>query len=289
MHGFNVLRVAGQSTRLSRRYLPRLSATSMLVARRSITTEVEPLPYSVEGGLAPLFKPTTLATYYEDHHAKLRKHLAAFTRGTIYETSSLREIITKTANQPTDAVIFNHASQLWNEEFFLKSLASITVIVCCAYSISFRQRIKEHFDTIELFKEHFTNQALTMFGSGWIWLVEDNMSRLRIINTFNAGSPLVSYRMQTTDANTQELASSTDGTPSLSSLASAGVTDVVHPLLCLNLWEHAYVLDHGIAGRNAYINAFWNNIDWNVVQQRSTQTNNASSSYGYGVGGFYGA
>jgi Fe-Mn family superoxide dismutase len=102
--------------------------------------------------------------------------------------------------------------------------------------------------------------------------------------------------MQTTDANTEELASSTNtnNTQSAPPLSATSVQDVVHPLLCLSLWEHAYVLDHGIAGRNAYINAFWNNIDWNVVQQRSTQTNNgmrafpSSSSYGYGIGGFYG-
>lgn len=39
------------------------------------------------------------------------------------------------------------------------------------------------------------------------------------------------------------------------------------PILVMDVWEHAYLLDYGI-DRSAYINAFFNNIDWRVVSNR---------------------
>ncbi|MEW6611733.1 MAG: superoxide dismutase [Pseudomonadota bacterium] len=40
------------------------------------------------------------------------------------------------------------------------------------------------------------------------------------------------------------------------------------PLVILDVFEHAYMVDHKAAGRPAYIEAFMNNIDWDVVEQR---------------------
>ncbi len=40
------------------------------------------------------------------------------------------------------------------------------------------------------------------------------------------------------------------------------------PLLVLDVWEHAYMLDYGAAGRDAYIRAFFSNVNWHVVERR---------------------
>ena len=45
------------------------------------------------------------------------------------------------------------------------------------------------------------------------------------------------------------------------------------PLLCLNIWEHAYIKDFGIKGKEKYIDSFWNCINWEVVQKRIIQNN----------------
>lgn len=44
------------------------------------------------------------------------------------------------------------------------------------------------------------------------------------------------------------------------------------PLLVMDVWEHAYMTDYGI-NRGDYINAFFNNIDWQVVQNRYSEAN----------------
>ncbi len=40
------------------------------------------------------------------------------------------------------------------------------------------------------------------------------------------------------------------------------------PILVMDVWEHAYMVDHGATGRGAYIQAFLRNINWRVVEQR---------------------
>lgn len=43
-----------------------------------------------------------------------------------------------------------------------------------------------------------------------------------------------------------------------------------YPLLVLDVYEHAYFLDYGI-NRKAYIEAFFKNINWSVVNKRLTE------------------
>jgi superoxide dismutase, Fe-Mn family len=43
----------------------------------------------------------------------------------------------------------------------------------------------------------------------------------------------------------------------------------------MDVWEHAYLLDYKPAERQKYIEAFYSNIDWNVVQGRLQQDQKA--------------
>lgn len=61
-------------------------------------------------------------------------------------------------------------------------------------------------------------------------------------------------------------------TASAAPLPPGGIN--LEPLLCLNTWEHAWLLDWGFgsdgqSGKMAYVEAWWNLIDWNKVAQRS--------------------
>ncbi len=39
-------------------------------------------------------------------------------------------------------------------------------------------------------------------------------------------------------------------------------------ILALDVWEHAYLLDYGAAGKGKYIDAFFKNINWKVAEDR---------------------
>jgi Fe-Mn family superoxide dismutase len=39
-------------------------------------------------------------------------------------------------------------------------------------------------------------------------------------------------------------------------------------ILALDVWEHAYILDHGAAGKGKYIDAFFKNLNWGAVEKR---------------------
>jgi len=83
----------------------------------------------------------------------------------------------------------------------------------------------------ERFRESFTKKAMTCFGSGWAWLAVDPDKRLVVEHTSNQDSPLIH-----------------------------GHT----PILCIDLWEHAYYLKY--QNRRAdYVKAFFHVIDWDRV------------------------
>jgi len=90
------------------------------------------------------------------------------------------------------------------------------------------------------FKTQFTEAAKSQFGSGWAWLYIDPIGKLKIGNTPNQDNPLMN----------------------LSDLKHKGF-----PLLCLDVWEHAYYLKY--QNRRAdYIENWWNLVNWDFVQKR---------------------
>lgn len=91
-----------------------------------------------------------------------------------------------------------------------------------------------YFGSVEEMKESFKKEALARFGSGWVWIVRNNLGGLDIISTSNQDSPL-----------------------------SQGL----FPILGLDVWEHAYYLKHQNR-RAEYIDAFWNVVNWQTVENR---------------------
>ena len=93
------------------------------------------------------------------------------------------------------------------------------------------EKLIAKFGSIDTFREEFTHTAITTFGSGWAWLVENDDGELDLLSTSNAGTPL---------------------------------TSGLNPLLTCDVWEHAYYIDYRNA-RPAYLGAFWNLVNWDFV------------------------
>ena len=51
-------------------------------------------------------------------------------------------------------------------------------------------------------------------------------------------------------------------------LHEVGNVSGFNPILVMDAWEHAFILDYAPADRPKYIDAFFSNIDWSVVQNR---------------------
>ena len=98
--------------------------------------------------------------------------------------------------------------------------------------------IDVYFDGFESFKNSFSNYSLSVQGSGWCWLVlNPTYNRLEILTTANQDSPWTLRKI---------------------------------PLLCLDVWEHAYYLKYQNK-RADYIENWWNVVNWDYVQNRFSE------------------
>lgn len=130
--------------------------------------------------------------------------------------------------------IFNNGAQAWNHIFFFNSLAPTSQ---GAPTGALAAAIDRDFGSLEAFKEQFGKAATSLFGSGWVWLCSDKDGKLSIVAEPNAGNPL-----------------------------KKGLT----PLLCIDVWEHAYYIDYRNS-RPEFIKNFWELVNWKVVEQRYTE------------------
>ncbi|KAI0486035.1 Manganese/iron superoxide dismutase [Xylaria cf. heliscus] len=147
-------------------------------------------------------------------------------------------------------------------------------------SSKLREELEKHFSSIETLRREFLTTALGMFGPGFVWLVKNAYTQdLRILTTYLAGSPYTAahWRRQSVDWHTVTTERSTvsaflDRTQVAAGNGGGrfvpqapGGTDVI-PVLCLNTWEHVYIADYGVAGKGAYVQRWWETIDWEKVE-----------------------
>ena len=164
--------------------------------------------------------------HYARHHQAYVNNLNKLTEGTDWANVSFEELI-----KSTEGGIFNNASQVWNHAFFFYCMSGEPKEIS---DPSFLKAVEDNFGSIEGFKEQFMQAAVTLFGSGWVWLVINEVGNLNIMQGPNAWNPI-----------------------------REGLT----PILTCDVWEHAYYLDYQNR-RPDYLEAFWKLIDWQEVEKR---------------------
>jgi len=148
---------------------------------------------------------------------------------------------------------------------------------------AFRLYIPFTLSSPEALKTEILTTASKMFGCGWVWLVLDQNKYIRILCTYNAGTPYgAAFRRQNTDMNTNQVLGATvqEMTEAARNAARGPATNWAVPLLNINVWEHAWIEDFGVSGKDRYLEALWDAIDWNVVLSRCpTRDNNIRRLY----------
>lgn len=184
--------------------------------------ELPKLPYAMDA-LEPHISKETLEYHYGKHHQAYVNKLNELIKGSEFENSSLEEIIMK-----SEGGVFNNAAQVWNHSFYWDCLSPDGGGKPTG---KIAEAIDNHFNSFEAFKEEFTQAAVSRFGSGWAWLVQNDKGQLYITSTANAETPM---------------------------------TNKETALLTCDVWEHAYYIDYRNA-RPEYVKSFWNLVNWDFV------------------------
>ncbi|GIU84047.1 MAG: superoxide dismutase [Fe] [Acidimicrobiales bacterium] len=183
--------------------------------------ELPPLPYEMDA-LAPHISKETLEYHYGKHHRTYVDNLNKLVAGTEMENASLEEVISKAE---VGTGLFNNAAQTWNHTFYWHSMAPGGG---GAPTGEVADRIGRSFGSYEEFRSKLTEAAVTLFGSGWAWVVDDG-DRLEIMQTSNADLPL---------------------------------KHSAKALLTIDVWEHAYYIDYRNL-RAKYVEVFLDHlVNW---------------------------
>ena len=188
------------------------------------------LPYDYNA-LEPYIDAQTMTIHHTKHHQAYIDKLNGAVKDTKFETMNVDEILKKINDVPENIrmAVRNHGGGHSNHNFFWQIMAPNAGGEPHG---SVGDAIKHAFGSFDKFKEEFTNTAMTIFGSGWAWLIiEDN--KLEIIKTPNQDSPLMEGKI---------------------------------PLLGIDMWEHAFYLLRQNR-KNEYIDAFWHVINWQQVNK----------------------
>ncbi|KAK8830267.1 hypothetical protein WA577_005955 [Blastocystis sp. JDR] len=143
------------------------------------------------------------------------------------EGGILLEELIKTA----EGGVFNNAAQIWNHTFYWNCLCPNGHAL---EDGALKAAIEKRWGSYEAFVQEFATKTGALFGSGWSWLVQKADGSLDIVCTSNAGNP---------------------------------IRDGLKPLLCCDVWEHAYYIDYRNA-RPKYFENWLAVVNWKAVEAK---------------------
>ncbi len=193
-------------------------------AKSSVFVQL-PLPYT-NNSLEPYVTANTINYHCGKHLQGYINNLNNLIKDGDLQGKPLEYIILN-----SNGAIFNNAAQVYNHRFYFNTLSPNATK---EPSGKLLDAINAKWGNINAFKDAFNQAATKLFGSGWVWLVENKDGDLSILSTANAETPLEKG---------------------------------LKPLMVVDVWEHAYYLDYQNK-RGDYLTNLWNVIDWKVVEER---------------------
>ncbi|TQN74344.1 37S ribosomal protein S26 [Colletotrichum shisoi] len=265
--------------------IPRVGATFAAAASAPARTAVQmqqqrslhyvpQLAHDFKNGVPGLLSADGYDMAWNQYMTLILDKLNALTAGTDLEQRDVKQILLASAQDPSQAPVFNHASMAHNTHFFFKNITPNPKPI----PQSLAAELIHSFSSIETLRREIIITASAMFGPGFVWLVKAGHQDYRILTTYLAGSPYpgAHWRLQGTDMNTVGNAGSAvhffqrNAAAQRPSQKPPGALDVI-PLLCLNTWEHTWLRDYGlgvggVGGKKAFAEAWWEVIDWEAVK-----------------------
>ncbi|RKF16658.1 superoxide dismutase [Roseovarius spongiae] len=196
--------------------------------------ELPDLPYAHDALESLGMSKETLEYHHDIHHKAYVDNGNKLLDGSGHEGKSLDEIVKATYDSSgvPQSGLFNNASQHWNHTQFWEMMGPGD----SKMPSELQKAITDSFGSVDKFKDEFKAKGGGQFGSGWVWLVQDERSgSLKVINTANGINPLCTG----------------DKT-----------------LLGCDVWEHSYYIDFRNK-RPAYLENFLDKlVDWENVASR---------------------
>ncbi len=175
------------------------------------------LPYDFSD-LEPAMSRDSVVFHFLRHQRVCFDRMRALARDTALEELPLEELIRVTERSPAHRALYRYAAEVWNHNLLWRSMRPRGGGPAQG---RIGEALASRFGSFERFAQKWKAAASAHFGSGWLWLVWRSGAP-EILVTHNAQTPL------------------TRGEPAL---------------LALDLWEHAYYLDHQNR-RAAYVTTF---------------------------------
>lgn len=194
--------------------------------------ELPSLGYSYDA-LEPHIDARTMEIHHTKHHGAYTTNLNNAIAGTEMESKAIIDILQNLDMNNT--VVRNNGGGFYNHNLFWEILNPNDK---GRLSGDLLKAIEDAYGSKEIFVEKFSAAAMSRFGSGWAWLCVHPGGKVEICSTANQDSPLM-----------------------------PGIGCGGTPIMGLDVWEHAYYLNYQNR-RAEYVAAFWNVLNWNIVEQK---------------------
>jgi Fe-Mn family superoxide dismutase len=226
---------SGASTR--RQIFSKTLAVGAAIAAPAISNAyfVPDLPYPFEA-LEPYIDAPTMKIHHDKHHATYVANINKAREG-----KPEVPILDLMADALEAGPIRNSGGGHYNHAFFWEEMMPADKAKNTKASDQLTALINKSFGSMDEMKAKFEAQAApgAVFGSGWVWVaVNQAGDKLEIVGTPNQDNPLMK-----------------------------GVTsEVMLPILGLDVWEHAYYLKYQNR-RPEYVSSWWNVVNWDKVSE----------------------
>ena len=189
------------------------------------------LPYSFDA-LEPVIDAKTMEVHHDKHHATYVNNLnKAVENYPEWASKSIEDLMIHLKEVPEEIrmAVRNNGGGHYNHSLFWKMMAPVGTTELKGALLD---KINESFGSFDEFKKQFAAAATDRFGSGWAWLIVDG-DKLAVVSSANQDCPL---------------------------------SEGKKPILCLDVWEHAYYLKY--QNRRAdYVDNFFQVVNWDYVAE----------------------